>query len=478
MIRRIAINTTALLSGQVAVKGLGLLWLVVVARHLGEAGFGTLNLALTLSGLFGLLVELGFSPVMTRAVARDPDLAETYLANVLGLRLLLSAGVIPLMVAVSLLVGADRAALPVFALIALTVLTSAVAAVPGALFVARERMVPPAVIQTVAKGVAVAVGLALVRRGAGLSAIALVFLLEGTLHAVVGLASTARLLGLRIGARLDAAFCRRLFRESLPFALTLALGLIYFKVDVVMLSVMKGNVAVGRYSAAFRLLEGLLYVSAAYAGALFPTLARLKVTSEEGLRTTVHRAIDVVAAVAFPAAVAIAMLAGPIIQLLYGPEYAASVPALRWIGAALFFVFLSNFLGSVLGAVDLQGWTFRATLVGVVLNVSLNLWLIPRLEHVGAAMATLATQAAVTSVLAWLVLRAVGPRPDGMRLGKIVLATAAMAVTLHLLRGRGPAILVPAGAAVYAAVLVATRVLSAGELARIRADLSGAGPPS
>jgi O-antigen/teichoic acid export membrane protein len=271
---------------------------------------------------------------------------------------------------------------------------------------------------------------------------------------------------------LDREFCRRLLREAFPFVLTMALGLVYFKVDVLMLSVMKGSEAVGQYSAAFRLMEGLLYLSAAYAAALFPTLSRLKSTSGERLRPAVHRATDAVAAVALPAAVALAMLAGPIIHFLYGAEYAASVPALRWIGAALFFVFVSHFLGSVLGAVDRQGLTARATLVGVVINVSLNLWLIPRMAHVGAAVATLATQAAVTGVLAVLVHRAIGPRPGGARALKIVLATGAMAAVLHLSRGAGLAVQVPAGAAVYLAALAALRVLSPEEIARLRSDVS------
>jgi O-antigen/teichoic acid export membrane protein len=477
LIRRIAFNTAALISGQVAAKGLGLVWMAIVARHLGEAGFGTLNLALTLTGLLGLLVEFGFSPVLTRAVARRRDLAGDYLANVTGLRAVLSAAVIPATVAVAPLLGADRADLPVFAVIAPVMLTASLWAVPNALFVAHERMVPPAVIQTAVKIVAVAVGLWAVSRGAGLMGLALVFVFEGVLLVVTGYASAARLLHLPVRVALDPEFCRRLFREALPFVLTLALGLIYFKVDVLMLSVMKGNVAVGRYSAAFRLLEGLVYLVAAYAGALFPTLARLKTTSRDSLRVTTHRAVDAVIAFALPAAVALAMLADPVVGLLYGPEYSQSVPALRWIGAALFFVVLANFLGSALGAVDRQVWMFRATVVGVVINVSLNLWLIPRLAHVGAAIATLVTQAGVTVVLAVMVHRAVGPRSDFARLGKVVLGTAAMAGVLYVLRERGAALLVPAGAAVYLGVLVVTRFLSPREIAKLRSDVAPPEPP-
>ncbi|HMB68643.1 MAG TPA: oligosaccharide flippase family protein, partial [bacterium] len=210
MIRRIAFNTAALLSGQVAAKGLGLIWMAVVARHLGEAGFGTLNLALTLAGLLGLLVEFGFSPVLTRAVARRRESAAAYLANVTGLRLVLAAGVIPLTVAIAPPLGAERADLAVFAVLAGTMLTAALWAVPNSLFVAHERMVPPAVIQTVVKIVAVSVGLWMVARGAGLMGLALVFALEGVLLVAAGYTGVARLLRLPVRVALDAEFCRGL----------------------------------------------------------------------------------------------------------------------------------------------------------------------------------------------------------------------------------------------------------------------------
>jgi len=475
VIRRIALNTAALVAGQVAVKGLGVLWLVVVARHLGEEGFGTLNLALTLGGLFGMIPEFGFSSVLTRAVARQPGLADAYLRNVLGLRLVLSGIAAPLAVAVAVPLGADRGALAVFVVIAATMPTAAVWALVNSLFVARERMFPPAVIQTAAKVLALAVGLAVVRGGGGLLALASVFLLEGVLQVTLGLTAVARRLRLRLRVALDREFCRKLFRDSLPFALTFALGLIYFKVDVVMLSALKGSVAVGRYSAAFRLMEGLVYLSAAYSGALFPTLARLKGSPGDALRATTHRGFVVVVAIAAPLAVALAMLAEPVVRILYGPGFAESVPALRWIGGALFFVFLSNFLSAALGAVDLQGWVVRTTLVGVGLNVGLNLWLIPRLAHVGAAMATLFTEAAVTGLLAVLVHRAVGSCPETVRLAKVLVCTAAMAVTLHGFRGAGIVVQGVAGAGAYALGLVVTRFLSAREIARLRADVSDPG---
>jgi O-antigen/teichoic acid export membrane protein len=357
-------------------------------------------------------------------------------------------------------------------------ITSAVWATPNAIFVARERMRHPSAVITISKVVAVLVGLAFVSRGLGIQWIACVFLLEGVLNVVIGLPLLTRVLGYRVRVALDPALCRRLLRDAAPFALTLALGLIYFKVDVVMLSAMKGSGAVGWYSAAFRLLEGLVYLSAAFVATMFPTLSRLKATSVEQLRSTTRRATDVVVGFSLPAAVALAMLSGPVIHLLYGDGYAESVPVLRWIGVSLFFVFLSNFLGSVLNAVDWQNACFWVTLAGVAVNVSLNLALIPRFSQVGAAVATAVTQTAVSALLLGLVLRFVKPGVDAARLAKIVFATAVMAAVLLALRGSGLAVRVPAGAAAYLLTLAATRILTAEERRGVRAAVAGASGPT
>jgi O-antigen/teichoic acid export membrane protein len=468
MIRRIVQNSLAMISGQFVVKGLGLVWLVVIARHLGETDFGYLNFALSLASIVALIVDFGFTPVLIRAVARDSALAERYVANVLSLRLLLSLLSIPLTLVISLFTGAERATLAPVLIAAVTSLFAALLTTPNGIFIARERMTYPAFILAGSKIVAFAVGLFLVHRGLGIVWIAGVFAFETGLGLVVALVMMNRVLGTRISLAIERPFCRRLFRDALPFALTFALGLISFKIDVVMLSAMKGSQFVGWYSAAYRILEGLVYISIAFVSTVFPTLSRLKVADEHTLRTTVQRATEFVIAFALPIALAIVFLASDIIALLYGEPYAPSTAALRWIGAALLFVFVNGFLGSVLEAIDRQHLHFRGRLVAVLVNVALNIFLIPRLAHVGAAIATLVTEATLSVCLGVLVARHVRPRLLAARLGKIGAAAVLLVATLGLLRGQSFWLALLGGAAVYLGVLAAMRVLTPEETANIR----------
>ena len=287
MLRRILFNSGVMFAGQAAVKILGLVWLAIVARHLGDARFGHLTYAFSLGSLIGILVEFGFSSVITRAVARRPEEAARYFSNVLSLRMSLSVISFPLTVLVALHTGATASTLGPVYIAAISTSLAGLYATSNAVFFGREKMEFPSIIMVVSKLVAILVGLLVVRMGLGIVWIALVFLLEAALNLAISIPVLSRQMGFRFVPMLDIAFWRSLIREATPFALALVLGLIYFKIDVVMLSAMKGSRHVGWYSAGYRLLEGLVYLPAAFINTMFPALSRLKTTSADRLRTAV-----------------------------------------------------------------------------------------------------------------------------------------------------------------------------------------------
>ncbi|MCK4546661.1 MAG: flippase [Candidatus Eisenbacteria sp.] len=430
MLRRVIFNSSVMLAGQVIVKVLGLVWLAIIARHLGDARFGYLTYAFSLASLLGILIEFGFSSVITRAIARRPEESARYLSNVLSLRLGLSAIAIPLTVLVALHTGATRTTLtPVYVGAAATAVAG-LYAISSSIFFGREKMEFPSMILVGSKLAAILVGLWVVHLGAGIAGIALVFLLEPVLNLLVSVPVLSRQFGLKFVPGLDFRFCRHLISEALPFALALALGLVYFKIDVVMLSAMKGSQCVGWYSAGYRLMEGLVYLPAAFVNTVFPTFSKLKNSSGDQLRTAVARSWEFVAAFALPTALGLILISDRIVLTLFGDGYLETIPVLRWIGAALFFVFINNLLGVLLGAIDRQKTHFYCSLLGVIVNVSLNLYLIPRQAHLGAAKATLITQVLLLVLLSVLAVRFTRVRLSGTRILKITFSGALMAGAL------------------------------------------------
>jgi O-antigen/teichoic acid export membrane protein len=97
---------------------------------------------------------------------------------------------------------------------------------------------------------------------------------------------------------------------------------------------------------------------------------------------------DVMAAVAYAIAVPIALFAGPLITLLFGPQFVRTVGVLQIHVISLVFAALGIARGRYLIAQNMLGFTLGATYFGAVLNVGLNLILLPRYGATGAAWAT------------------------------------------------------------------------------------------
>ena len=81
-VQRIAKNSLVLLVSTIISKVLGFFYVMYTARYLGAEGFAILSFALAFTGIFGLLTDLGFSPLTVREVARDKSLAKKYLNNI------------------------------------------------------------------------------------------------------------------------------------------------------------------------------------------------------------------------------------------------------------------------------------------------------------------------------------------------------------------------------------------------------------
>ena len=127
-------------------------------------------------------------------------------------------------------------------------------------------------------------------------------------------------------------------------------------------------------------------------GALFPTLSRLFVESKAALSYSCARSVRYLAMLGIPAAIGIALLADQIIRLLYGPTWESSIPALRILIWAWALICMNCVCPVALNAANKTNLSVLVTLVGIGVNIVLNLILIPFLSIIGASLATVGTE--------------------------------------------------------------------------------------
>lgn len=207
---------------------------------------------------------------------------------------------------------------------------------------------------------------------------------------------------------LDRALLRRVVREAVPLGLS-ALGVaIYYYADTILLRYLRSEEDVARYSVAYRLMTFGLMVPVLLSQVLYPVFTRCHKKGAAVLQRAVQRSTFHLALLAAIGAGTLWGLAPELLELVFGATYRDSAPALRVLAAALFVVYLTYPHTTALIAAGHAGAFTRITLVSALLNVLLNLAVLPRFGPTGAAATTLATELFVLGAGALALWRRLG----------------------------------------------------------------------
>jgi len=272
---------------------------------------------------------------------------------------------------------------------------------------------------------------------------------------------------LREDAALRPAFnlsaWKAMAREVLPYALAAAVGLIYFRLAVVLMSYVASDAETGIYSAAFRAVEAVGVIPWLLVGSAFPILARAARDDAERLRYGLSRVFDVALLTGTGLGLALFVGAPFVIDVIAGPQFAESVGVLRILALSLITTFL--FATSVFALLSLERYRdmLIANGIAAVTAAALTIALAPPFGAKGAAYATLAAEA--TLVVAYFIALARQDRallPKARSVLRVAPAAAAF-LAVDWAFDWHPIILVAVGGLLYIAIAFATRAVP-GEL--------------
>ena len=437
----------------------------LAARLLGPTPFGQYSTAFAFVGLFRILPDFGMSYASTLAISRDRSQAQRLVGGLLGFQAVLSV----LTIALCLGIGATRySGVTWFAVVVLAfdLVLKSVKSTVRWLLKGLERFGTEAVSLLFERTLLLLLCFGILNAGRGVRAFVLAFLVVRLLDTTALVAYVQRRV-LPLAPHFHAGLWADLLRKGLPFAYAGAMITLVFQVDTVILEKMRGATEVGWYRSPVLVLEGLTLVPRILGYALIPTMAAWALTRPEGVAELYRRGSKYLLLAGLPIGVFGLLESDRFIALLFGPTYAPSVAASKILLPAATFMFLSNFGETALACVNRWGTIVVVSTMALVLNVALNLALIPRLFFVGAAWATLVTEALYFFATA-AALRAYGYRADWIGITwRPLLATAAFAAVLWVAR---PWPLVAASLAActaYAAATVLLRVWDERERALI-----------
>jgi O-antigen/teichoic acid export membrane protein len=428
--QRVAFNTTVQLLARLGAIALALVSFGLVTRYLGVEGFGEYALVLAFLALLVPISDLGLTAIGVRELAAHRDEEETLIGDLLGLRIAVALIASVLLVAVSPLFpysnqvesGLRLAAVGLFALV--------LSGLPLIVFQSRERLELSALLDFVTAAATLLFVIVATQADLGFNALILATVLAGFVSVVVGFGFGSRLVRMR--PRFDRPRAKILLGAALPVGVFLMFSVAQLRIDTVMLSLLKPVEDVGVYGAAYRFLEQALFFPGLFMAAVYPILATLIANRDPGLQVAIDKSLTFLLATAIPLAAGAFVLAPDIIRLLAGEDFTESVEPMRILVFAAVFAFTTALFSSLLVLLARQRQLLVLVVAAFALNVVLNLILIPPFSYVGAASASVATQAFFGMSLAIAALRQGHLSLHLAQLPRIVLATAGMCGVLWL----------------------------------------------
>lgn len=461
--------------------GSGLMTLLL-PRFLGDVNLGKLAFAFALTNLTGLFADLGVTMYLTREVARDPSSAGRLTLNLMVMRIPLSLALAAGTMVFARVSGYDALTLQLVDILSLGIVVVALSSVVNGTLQGLQQMKTLAITSVLTKVGYAAVAAALLLLGAGALAVSIAWVSVGAL----GLAYSSLILLRRV--RLTPSISLRLWRSLLlagmPFFVWQAALLIYGQIDTVLLSFLTADAVVGWYSVAYRIVLIPVFIPTIVVTVIFPALSAAANDSRT-FALIARRGVHVIALVSTPMALGIMLLPDKIIHLFGFPvNFDESIVPLIFLAPHLPLAAIDVMIGTVLNARDRQRQWALTGVAAAVLNPLLNLVAIPYAQAtwgngaIGAAAITTFTEV-------FMLLGGLRLLPSGVfgvstltDLAKIVLATAAMGTGVWLTRDLPIFVPIALGAAVYAAMCLATGAVSVGELKEVRVHLVRGRAPS
>jgi O-antigen/teichoic acid export membrane protein len=180
-----------------------------------------------------------------------------------------------------------------------------------------------------------------------------------------------------------------LLKESWPLIFSGFLVTVYMKIDQVMINHMLGSYEVGIYSAAVQLSELWYFIPVVICSSIFPAILNAKKQSQVIYYKRMKHLYFIMFWFSFFISIVMSFIGAYIISFLYGDDYYESTSVLYIHIWASIFVFIGVSNSKYMLAEGFQRLTLIGTLIGGIVNVALNLYLIPLYGVSGAAWSTL-----------------------------------------------------------------------------------------
>jgi O-antigen/teichoic acid export membrane protein len=445
--RKIAYNVLVSSVSKFLSTALALVSIGFITRYLGKDGFGNYATVLAFLSFFASLADLGLYHISTREISRPGADERMIMGNIFSLRIISALFILIIAPVVVLFFDYPLAVKQGIVIAAASFLFSSGYQVLNGVFQKNLAMDRVAIGELAGKIIQVATVILAVKLELGFNWIIASLLFNMIASFIIVFLWSRKYL--RFNLRFNFNYWKKFLKESLPIGIGSIIVFAYFKMDTILLSVLKTSADVGIYNAAYKVLENISFFPAMIIGLVLPILSNTVFTDKAKFKDISNKTFKVFIILVVPLIVGTLFLSEGIIQLIGGGQFAESAVVLRVLVFALAAIFFGNFFNNILIAGNLQKKLMIIWLVAAVGNVGLNLLLIPKFSYMGAAYISTGTEIFVALFAGYYAWKKLDYVPVPEKITGIFLAGALMAVFLFFAQGANFFLAACVGSAIY-----------------------------
>lgn len=436
-INNIAKNTSYFTFALILQKVISFAYFAIIARAIGPEDLGKYYFAISFTTIFAIFIDIGLSNVLTREVAKYKNWnAQNLLSSVLAIKIPLA--VLSLLAAIVLvnIMGYPELTRQLVYLSSICMVLDSFTLTFFAISRGFHNLIFESIASVIFQLIALLFGLTALHFNLGLRWLMGAMVAASVFNFCYSAALTRWKWKIKLFAKYDKELIKSIAVITVPFGLFAIFQRIYTYLDSVLLSVLAGDLYVGYYQIAFKIVFALQFLPMAFTASLYPAFASYWARDKEQLIITFERAMNYLIIISLPISAGVIILADKII-LLFKLEYTAAIPALQIIMAALFFIFVNFPIGSLLNACDRQKVNTINMGITLAASVAMNLILIPFFQKnynngaLGASITVVATNFLMFIFGMYQVPKIIKYRP--MKIISVFLKTAASVFVMALL---------------------------------------------
>ncbi|MEX0597304.1 MAG: flippase [Candidatus Paceibacterota bacterium] len=393
-IQKYFFNTSWMMGEKIFTMGIAMVVSIFVARYLGPEDYGILSYAISITSLFAIATHMGLSGLAVRELVNNPDDHEELMGTIYGIKLLAAlfamAGFL-----VFLHYSGDSSEIEFWVLL---IVSGTILLKPFEVFdfwfQAKVKAKYSSIVRVISTIILSVLKIGLVVWGAQLLLFAGAYLFQALLLGILFIIFFKRKARIPlISWRFNFSRAKLLLSQGWMIMAGAIFGMVYLKIDQVMLRWLLDAKEVGVYSVASQLSEAWYFIPRMIVASLFPKLLELKKKNEAQFKKRLQQLLDLLFGIALSLALIVTFISQPVIDFLYGTEFekAALILSIHiWAGV---FIFMRSAFSKWILVEDAIVFSMITQGAGALANIVLNIILIPLYGGLGAAIATILSYA-------------------------------------------------------------------------------------